>query len=192
MSGSKSRSTEIIDLDELAVQKQSGHWQSPLTLRVFGKEMSTAAPPADLASLVDGLLHALSTLQMAATNPACFSSVQNNVQKVEEDVALCLSLLSTWGRRWKPESLVTEVRRLVLSMGNLSSWSTSMLCPPSPFLHTWLEVRCCLLRLLAPEVPGLLAHEVPAVSDLGVLLPPSLPCPSLLAATLIDLIHLSK
>ena len=185
MSGSKSRSTKIIDRDELAVQKQSDDWQSPLTLRVFGKEMSTAAPPADLAALVDGLLHALNTLQMVATNPAGFSSVQNKVQKVDEDVALCLSLLLTWGRKWKPESLVTEVRRLVLSMGNLSSWSTSMLCPPSPFLHTWLDVRCCLLRLLG--------HEVPVnVSDLGVLLPPSLPCQSLLAATLIDLIHLSK
>ena len=167
------------------MKQSDDDWQSPLTLRVFGKEMSTAAPPADLAALVDNLLHALNTLQMVATNPAGFSSVQNIVQKVDEDVALCLSLFLTWGRKWKPESLVTEARRLMLSMGNLSSLSTSMLCPPSPFLHTWLDVRCCLLRLFG--------HEVPVnVSDLGVLLPPSLPCQGLLAATLIDLIHLSK
>ena len=153
-----------------------------MTLRLFGEDVSSAVPPADLGPLVEGLMHALDTLQLAATTPATFSNLNIETRKVEEEVDQCLSLLLNWGGSSKSESLLDELRRVGVSMGSLSSWSNALLCPPSPFLHTWLEVRWCLLQL---------AQVVPC-SDFGLLAPPTLPCQSLLAATLIDLLNLSR
>ena len=174
---------EILKLGNPEEQEpeQEVNWQNVLTQRLFGEDVSSAAPPADLGPLVEGLMHALDTLQMAAAAaPSAFSNLNIATRQVEDEMAQWLSLLLDWGVSSK--SLVDELRRVAVSIGSLTSWSTSLLCPPSPFLHTWLEVRWCLLQLAKKDL-GL---------DFGLLTPSTFPCHTLLAATLIDLLHLSR
>ena len=176
-----SRWSEVLQLGN-PQQQEEENWHNVLTQRIFGKVVSSAAPPADLRALVEGLVHALDTLQLAAKTPASIAALNIRTREVEKEVAQCLSLLLTWRCSSKSESLLVELRRVAVSMGSLLSWSTSLLCPPSPFLHTWLEVRWCLLQL----------GQDSSCSDFGLLTPPTLTCQSLIGATLIDLLHLSK
>ena len=178
-----SKWSEILKLgNPQQVSEEEERWHNVLTQRLFGTEVSFVAPPSDLGPLVEGLVHALDTLQLAATTPAAFSNLNVETGKVEEEVDQCLSLLLTCGRNSKSESLLDGLRRVAVSMGSLLSWSTSLICPPSPFLHTWLEVRWCLLQLAQDD----------SSSDFGILTPLTLPCRSLFVATLIDLLHLAK
>ena len=178
-----SRWPEILKLgNPQQTSEEEESWHNVLTQRLFGRDVSFAAPPADFGPLVEGLVHALDTLQMAASNPAAFSNLNVETGKVEEEVDQCLSLLLTCGRNSKTESLLDGLRRVAVSMGSLLSWSTSLICPPSPFLHTWLEVRWRLLQLAQDD----------SSSDFGILTPLTLPCRSLFVATLIDLLHLAK
>ena len=174
-----SRWPEILQLGNTQEEES---WHNVLTQRIFGKVVSSVAPPADLRALVEGLVHALDTLQLAANTATGFSNLNIDQRKVEKEVAQCLSLLLAWRHSSKSKSLLGELRRIAVSMGSLLSWSTSLLSPPSPFLHTWLEVRWCLLQLAQDS----------SCSDFGLLTPPTLPCQSLFTATLIDLLHLSK
>ena len=176
-----SRWSEILKLGNPQQQEEES-WHNVLTQRIFGKEVSHAAPPADLRALMEGLVHALDTLQFAANTPASVAALNIRTREAEREVALCLSLLLTWRRISKSESILVELRRVAVSMGSLLGWSTSLLCPPSPFLHTWLEVRWCLLQL----------NQDSSCSDFGLLTPSTLTCQSLIGATLIDLLHLSK
>ena len=179
-----SRWTEILGLGNPRQQEseQEENWQNVLTQRLFGVEVAVAAPPADLGALADGLVHALDTLHLAGTTPEAFSHLNVETRKVEEDIDRCLSLLLTWARSTKSEEFLDGSRRLAVSMGSLSSWSTtSLLCPPSPFLHTWLEVRWYLLKRAQDD----------SCSNFGLLTPVTLPCRNLFVATLIDLLHLA-
>ena len=171
---------EILKLGNPLEKQEEGNWHNVLTQRLFGIEVSSGAPPADLGPLVDGQVHALDTLQMAAAAaPSAFSNLNIATRQVEDEMAQWLSLLLDWGGSSKS---LDELRRVAVSIGSLTSWSTSLLCPPSPFLHTWLEVRWCLLQLAKKDI-GL---------DFGLLTPSTFPCHTLLAATLIDLLHLSR
>ena len=180
-----SRWPEILKLGNSQQQEpeEEENWQNVLKQRLFGVEVSFATPSADLGALVDGLLHALDTLHLAGTTPEAFSHLNVETRKIEEDVDQCLSLLLTWARSSKSEAFLDGWRRLAVSMGSLSSWSTtSLLCPPSPFLHTWFEVRWYLLKRAQDD----------SCSNFGLLTPVTLPCRNLFVATLIDLLHLTK
>ena len=177
-----SRWPEILKLGNPQQASEEENWHNVLTQRLFGTEVSLEGPPADIGPLVEGIVHALDTLQLAATTPVTFSNLNIETIKVEEDVDHCLSLLLTWGRSSNLESLMDGLKRVAVSMGSLLSWSTSLLCPPSSFLHTWLEVRWCLLQLAQ--------HN--SSFDFGLLTPLTLPHQSLVVATSVDLLHLAK